>query len=330
MKNALFTLDMIDLNELWYGAIVPVADQYQEVALPVLSSMVRMHGLDLFSYYIADDGGYQKLAIDSRPTHTQLEKAYMYARFGKFGRGVGSGLDSLRLSTGRDVTAAVDRGFKAYSEHVLRELLKVVLTNPGTSNAGYGLFNGEFSAEEKITAPPRHQMNTFAANHSHYIVSGGTTIALDDITEGKQTIRHHGHAGPILAMVNSNVVRQFENLAAFTANPMVRSPISDAVAVMGFKDRWTQLGVEWLSTEMMPDGYVLMAETSESDDERLIVQFEPPNLRGLRLMPGPINDYPIVESFFESFAGWKVWKRGAAVAMQIKASGTYENPSLDL
>lgn len=327
MQAGFVTIDSVDLNELWYAAVQGV-DTYQEVQMPILSQLIRYHDMTLFKYGLSERNGYQIIGLDTRPDHRRVAEAAMYAPLPtKFAYGVGAGLDSIRLMTGRQIRMAIDRGFKEDPESMIRQILKVLMTDPGTNNAGYGLFNGQFAAEEKITAPPAYQMNTFAANHNHYYTAAAFTLEV--ITAGKQTIRHHGAGGTIAGLVNSDMVRQFENLAAWTANPRIPTKISDMVAVLGIKDQWTQLGVEWFSTEMIPDDYILMVEVSGVEDQRPIVQFEPPNLRGLRLMPGPMNDYPIVESFFERFAGWKIWKRGAGVCIQITADPTYTSPSFD-
>lgn len=326
--NGYFTTDGLDLNELWYGAM-SAADMYKAATLPILDQMIRFHDLSLMKYYIAEKNGYEVIALDTKPGMKKVKEAALYAPLPlKFGYGVGAGLDSLRLSTGRQVMANIDRGFKEDAENLLIQIMRKLMTDPGTLNAGFGLFNGEFSAEEQISAPPQYGQNVFLANHNHYYTSGATTIDLGDITAAKQTIRHHGYKGKLVAMINSSIVMQLENLAAFTANQLTRSPISDQVAVMGFTDQFTLLGVEWYASEAIPDNYFIMAELAEGDDDRMIVQFEPPQMRGLRLMPGPVNDYPLVESFFERFGNWKVWRRGAAVVVQLTASATFVSPTL--
>lgn len=328
MTPGYVTTDNIDLNELWYGPIAQIADMYKFVDLPIIGQLIQVRDLSLMKYYIAEKNGYEVIALDTRPGMKKLKEAAMYAPLPlKFAYGVGAGLDSIRLATSRMVMASIDRGFREDAENMLIQVLKKVMTEPGTANAGYGLYNGEFSTEEVITTPPQYGQNTFAANHTHYYRTGAATIALSDITAAKQTIRHHGHMGRLVGLINSNVVRTLENLALFTASTLTRSPISDQVSVFGFTDRFQLLGVEWLASENIPDGYFVMVELNEAGEDRMIVQFEPPQLGGLRLMPGPVNNYPLVESFFERFANWKIWRRGAAVSVQIATAGSYTNPT---
>lgn len=328
MAQGYHTLDNIDLNEIWYAAQLAVTDMYQKVELPIIDRLVRVVPPTITKYIVGERNGFQIIALDTKPTHQRVvEAAILPVTPEKHGYGIGSGLDTLRLSTGREVMNNIDRGFNEDPEHVLRQILKRMMVDPGTNNAGYGFWNGQFASEEKITAPPRYQMNTFQASHNHYYISATAAIQLPVITAAKQTIRHHGSRGKINCLVNSDMVRQFENLAEFTASSLIRSPVSDRVAVMGFEEEFDLLGVHFISTEMIPPDYLLFADLTEDEARRPVVQFEYPNLPGLRLMPGPMNDYPLVEAYLERFASWKVANRSAGVVVQIKASGSFDNPS---
>lgn len=327
MPNGYATTDHMDLNELWYGA-VQAADMYQEVSLPIIDRLVMTHDLSLFKYGISEKNGYEIIALDSKPGMKRVREAAMYPALPlKFGYGVGAGLDSLRLLPSRTVQMNIDRGFKEDSENVLIQIMTKLMTDPSTSNAGFGLYNGQFSAEEIITAPPQYQQNVFSSAHNHYYTTGAATIRLADITAAKLTIRHHGNKGPLVGLLNSAQVAELEALAAFTSSSLVRSPISDAVAVLGFTDTFQLFGVQWMATEAIPAGYFTVFELGDTEGMKMIVQFEPPGMGGLRLMPGPMNDYPLVESFFERFASWKIWRRGAAVSVQVTVSASYTNPT---
>ena len=50
-------------------------------------------------------------------------------------------------------------------------------------------------------------------------------------------------------------------------------------------------------------------------------------LRGLRLVKGRSNDYPLQESYYQRGFGTGIAQRGAAVVMKIAAAGPYAPPA---
>lgn len=326
------TFDQIDLNDIWYGGggagIQNAIDLYRTVEMPVIRALAMPHDETIMRYAVSDKNGFQKLGPGQRPDRKMVQIATMYPLVNKFGYGVGTDRDTLLRSTGREVQLDFNRPFKEDPEHVLLQFLKVMMEEPGNANKGYGFYSSQFSGEEKITKPPKFQNNTFAASHTHYYRSGAASIVLADITKAKQTIRHHGHMGRLAGWINSVEQQALEDLAAWTGS-IIRSPVSDAVAIQGFPESFTLLGVDWYVTEMIPSGYFLMVEVMGDESERPLVMFEPANLRGLNLFPGNQPDYPIIESFVERWMGVKVARRGAGVSVQLATAGTYVNPTFN-
>lgn len=323
------TLDGIDFNDLWYGGagIAAAVDQYIAVDLPIISALAMPWPEKIMKYAIGEKNGFQVLAPGVRPDRKLITMAAQIPTVTKYGYGVGTDLDTLRRSTGREVAIDLNRPMAEDPENVFLQMLKVMLTDPGTNNAGYGWWNGQFATEEKLTTPPRYQQNTFAAAHNHYYTSGAASIALPVITKAKQTIRHHGHKGRILCFLNSTERQALEDLASFTGN-IIRSPISDKVAVEGFDDTFALVGTDFYVTEMMPASYLLFVEGQQGETERPLTFYEPENMRGLQLHPGPSADYPLIEAFFDRWFGVKVARRGAGAAVQITAAASYTNPTL--
>src|SRR3990172_4006279 len=299
MPAGYVTVDSIDLNEIWYGAVIPALDTYRSWELPIITSLAMPWGEQIMKYGLSAKNGFQRLARGQRPDRKFVEVATMYPVVNKTGYGVGTDLDTLQRSNGKEVTMAFNRPMAEDPEAVLIEFLRVMMTDPSTSNAGYGFYNGAFATEEKITAPPQYGQQTFAAGHTHYIASNTTgVLALADITEMKATIRHHGYRGPIVAFINSTTVQVLEDLAAWTSNSIIRGPISDMVAVDGFGERFGLLGVTFHVTEMIPSSYLLMVEANGAESERPLIMFEPSNMRGLQLHHGNNPNYPLVESYW--------------------------------
>ena len=324
------TSDSIDFNEIWYG-LISVVDQYQTVSLPFLESLAMRQGRQIMKYAISESNGFQRLGPGERPDRKLVTIATMYPFVEKFGYGVGTDLDTMRMGAARDIMLDIARPVKEDPEHVLIQMLKTMMLDPGTNNQRYGWWNGEFAPEELITAPPRFQQNAFSSGHTHYLTSVSPgAISLADFNAVKQTIKHHGYMGSIIAFINSREVQALEDLAAFTQSSIIRSGISDQVAISGLSGVFQMGGVTFHPTEMMPAGYMLFVEAGGMESDRPLIMFEPEGMSGLNLFPGPIQDYPLVESFYERWMGFKVWRRGAGVALQINtpdSPGVYDDPT---
>lgn len=335
MPQGYRTLDGIDLNDIWYGpgqngaGIAGAVDMYRRVDIPVLRSLAMPWGRKLIKYAISEKNGFQRLAPGQRPDRKNVQMATQFPVVEKRGYGVGTDLDTLQMSTGREITLDLNRPMEEDPELVFLLMLQVMMKDPGTANKKYGFWNGTFASEEELTTPPKFQNNSFAASHNHYYRTGAATIRIADITEAKKTIRHHGNSGALAGFINSVEQQALEDLASFTASSLTRSPVSDAVAVNGFQDAFRLLGVDWFVTEMIPAGYFLMAEFSPSESRRPLVEYAPENMAGLRLHPGNNPNYPLVESYFDRWIGHKVLNRGAGVAVQIATGSGYTDPTFN-
>ena len=58
-----------------------------------------------------------------------------------------------------------------------------------------------------------------------------------------------------------------------------------------------------------------------------IREHEQTSLRGLQLVKGRDNDYPLTDAFYRHGLGAAVRHRGAGVVMQVKAAGNYDIPA---
>jgi hypothetical protein len=332
MASGYFTLDQVNYDEIWYNVALPAMDLYRSAKIPIIDTLSTPHDLTLFPYILGKRMGFQPLGRTQKPDMRQVEEAWMVPTYEKWGVGVGTDRDTLALSPSRRIIASINRVFVEDPEEITRRMLRKMLVNPGTLNAGYGFYNGTFSAEEKLTAPPPFGENVFLPTHNHYtttqalVTAAGANLTLPVISAAKTHLQHHGNNGMLSGFMNRQTAESFENMLAVT-NALTRSPVSDEIAMRGFTDAFMLLGVVWYVTEVMPAGYILLVQTSGDVDGKPLLFFEPPNLRGLRMFPGGDSLHPLIESYFERYAGWKVWDRGAGLAIQMVASATYTNPT---
>jgi hypothetical protein len=322
------TIDQIDLNDIWYGGagIAAAFDLYQAVDLPILNSIAMMHDETIMKYGLSERNGFQPLGPGERPNRKYVQTAIITPAVQKYGYAVGTDIDTLLRSSGKEIQMDMDRPFKEDPEFLLTEMIRMTLLDPGVNNVGYGWYNGQFAPEEGITAPPRFMQRTFLANHTHYLTTTTASLQLSDLTMLKTHIRHHGNQGQLVAFCNSTVRQTLENLAAWTGN-IIRSPISDEVAVHGFGDTFLLLGIQFYVTEMMPDNYILCMVASGVESERALIMFEPANMKGLTIWPGTWHSsYPLIDATVSRTFGLKIIRRGAGAVLFITGTGTYTPP----
>ena len=86
-----------------------------------------------------------------------------------------------------------------------------------------------------------------------------------------------------------------------------------------------------VQSDFIPEDYVIVAATEGPNSPNNAIgvrQHTNPVYQGLRIIPGRVPGYPLQEAFFQRSFGVGVRHRGAAAVVQIKASGSYDVPSV--
>jgi hypothetical protein len=203
--------------------------------------------------------------------------------------------------------------------------------------------------------PPTYKNTTFTGSHTHYITSGAATIDSGDLAAMEDHLYHHGYrvtlGYKLVLMVNrqeGTVIRTFNTRKVtpdpydFIPGPMVGGGIflppntgvvgAPGGAVPGFLPGTIGTYGPWIVVEddYIPAGYVFGFATGGErnlNNPVGIREHVRPELRGLRLVQGPNNDYPLTDSFYQHGLGTGVRHRGAGVVQQITSSGTYTIPA---
>lgn len=233
---------------------------------------------------------------------------------------------------------------KLVTHSILRRLLDPTADVNSDGRNVYGLYSGD------TMVPPRHGFNVFESGHNHYFTTGSATPDGADLDDMARHITHHGYGttpgSQLVLFVNPDdlpplvAIRAGEAGAQYDFIPGAAAPayLTDKEIVGDVAPgEFNRLKVEgsygrvWITpTEFMPPGYLLMAATGGSNDSLNPVGFrEHVNAvhRGLRLLPGNRNGYPLVDSYYTRGFGVGVRHRGAAAVMQITSGGTYTPPS---
>lgn len=209
----------------------------------------------------------------------------------------------------------------------------------------YPLWNGDG------TVPPTYRSTAFDGTHTHYLTSGGAVIVSQDLDDIATHLQHHGYTMErgytMVVMVNEqegNVIRTFTRVGGakwdFIPGPRfgggVILPAGQVIQgapdqnVGPIEDRIGTYGpFQVLEDYGIPAGYVVAFVTGGEDNIGNLVgirEHSNTGLRGLRLVKGRDNDYPLIDSFYQHGLGTGVRHRGAGVVMEITANPVYAPP----
>lgn len=210
----------------------------------------------------------------------------------------------------------------------------------------YALYNGDG------TVPPSYKSNTHDGTHTHYLVSGAATLESADFDDLIEHLRHHGYSRvngvQLILAVNSRegkVARGFRIANGDTFDFIPSQSESTALilepgqAVSGGRPASFYRGLNVIGSygealivedDNFPPGYVVIIGTGGRENLNNPVglrEHSDPAQRGLRLIKGPDQSYPLTDSFYMRAFGTGVRQRGGAAVMQIKASGSYTPPT---
>lgn len=255
----------------------------------------------------------------------------------------------LAESDGEQVRALNNTALEGDSSLMFTKIMKT-LFNPTNSSAVineqnvnvYKLYNADG------TVPPKYKTFTHTGSHTHYLTSGATTIDPVDLDDIAEHLYHHGYSvnsvNRMVLLVNrqeGNVIRGFKTAtgAKFDFIPgalygggvylpngtLIAQPTGNVPGEIGTYGPW-----HIVEEDYMPAGYVVGFVSGGEDNVGNLVgirEHENAGLRGLRLVKGRDNDYPLTDSYYLHGFGTGIRHRGAGVVMQITTSGTYTAPA---
>ncbi|MEV6621016.1 hypothetical protein AB0M83_02410 [Amycolatopsis sp. NPDC051106] len=232
---------------------------------------------------------------------------------------------------------------------VLRRLLDNTHWENEENNTVYGLYSGDG------IVPPEFGGRTFDGNHTHYLTTQGALEAVDlEDTIAKVTEHGYGTAQGTRILVFAHP-DQMRAIRRFRANQTAADggvssfdfiPSSNAPAyltneqIVGERAPGEYLnlpiagsyGPAWvIEMPSLPTGYVPVVATGGVNSQFNAVGFrehKTPTYRGLRLIPGPREGYPLVDSFYSRSFGVGIAHRGAAAVIQVTNSANYTRPAL--
>lgn len=263
----------------------------------------------------------------------------------------------LRDADSRQVQALHAAYLDADNKLVFRKVMEAIFDNRNRiadiRNQGYNvypLYNGDG------TVPPAYKGTTFDGTHTHYLVSGAALVDSGDVEAAYNHIAEHGYGletgSTFILMAQRAVLNEIakfrraqeNNNSAVASYDYIPAPSRPAVIVPNAEgllgslppSDWNGLPVFGsygdillIEETYIPANYFLMFATGGTANMQNLVglrEHANPQYRGLRLLPGNQQNYPLVESIYSRSFGTGVRQRAGAVVVQIKASGSYDIP----
>lgn len=259
----------------------------------------------------------------------------------------------LRSASAEQVYSVINRAMESDSRlctgQILRRLFDPVAVQNETGQTVYGLYNGSDGI-----IPPSYAGLDFSASTSHYLVSGNTALDPGDVKNAIDQITSKGFGisanSRLIVLCHPNEAEIISTFRAGQETNGIESkydfiPSASAPAYLTEDNVVGQVapgefgglpvlgsfGPAWIiPSYFLPSGYIAVIATGGPNSALNPIAFrEHPNAayRGLRIIPGNDQRYPLVSSFFQRSFGVGTRYRGAACVVQIKASGSYTPPT---
>ena len=212
----------------------------------------------------------------------------------------------------------------------------------------YRFYNGDGEV------PPPYANYTHAGTHNHYLTSTGlsasatlTPAVVEDI---KDHLDHHGYTYQLgytkVLWVNKQeadimktwrvatgatydfILDPSQYAGGFyvpTDQKLVGAPATKVPGQIGTYGPWHVVQEDYI-----PAGYVAGIATGGPDNISNpigIREHKNPSYRGLKIIPGDKNGYPLIESYYQRGMGTGIRHRGAGIVVQIDAGATYAVPA---
>ncbi|OBA83503.1 hypothetical protein A5633_14385 [Mycolicibacterium elephantis] len=267
----------------------------------------------------------------------------------------------LREVSSDELARVHGEAMAADQELLTKTVLKRIMTpnaaTPLKNERGHSVFSLYNSADSVV--PPRFEGNTFSSSTTMYMATNAATIDSGDIEAAITAVQQHGYGiqerGQQLVIlanaVESKAIQSWragvENANSQVAQhdfiPSTNAParIEDGT-LFGTEPAGDFHGVPvkgsygpalLAESYLMPQGYVLVFSTAGPNSVQNVCAFrEHPDAvwRGLRLLPGNQQAYPLADAFYARTFGTGVRNRAAAAAIRVAESTTYTAPTFAL
>lgn len=354
------TVNGVDLNVLWreFTAALALLNAQRQPMVDLLTYTVTQPVETVPQ--VGSNANFEKASEFGIPVAVRTGVGYFQLGFAFDWYDTGARYTWKYLAEADDaqIRSVFDTILEGDNRLVFTEVMRTLFRNTnrlaeinGTNYNVYALYNADG------TVPPPYKTNTFLGSHQHYRTSGAATVTSGDLDEMLDDLDAHGYnvsnGYSLVFLTNKaevNTIRTFKSVqnggtARWDFIPALGTPnflLPDNFRVNndggGSRPASTYRGISVagmygdgliLQDDFMPAGYMALFATGGPDDVQNpigIREHARPELRGLRMVKGRSDDYPLQDSYWQRGFGTGIRHRGAAMIMQITA-GAYTIPA---
>lgn len=352
------TIDGIDLNELW-GIYQNTLQVYNSKRQGLISLLTYPVSQLIENVPQVGEATFEEASEFGEPEAGKIDVQYIQLGYDFKWYDVASRWTWKFLADAdvRQVNALHNAYLQGDTKLVFRKVMEAIFDNRSRTTDirsqaynVYPLYNGD------NMVPPDYGTKTFSTGHDHYLVSGNAQIDSGDLDNALDHIEEHGYSiengSTLVIMVNkaqAKEIRKFrqgvENNNGVKAEYDFIPSATQSTMILPNEgllgDRppsvWNGLNVQGsyrsaliIENMFIPEGYQLTFASGGTANMGNLVgmrEHANPAYRGLRLLAGNQQGYPLTESFYSRGFGTGIRQRGGAVVTQFKASGAYEPPA---
>lgn len=259
-----------------------------------------------------------------------------------FDLGYGYTQEFIDSARGQDIASIRLTVENAWNNLLFNQTLRAIFTATNATDEDGISVKRLYNNDGEV--PPAWKFTTHAGTHTHYLTSGAASFDSVDLNAMEEHLVHHGY-GPAngstlvlmlnraeMAVARTLTTTGFVPAAGSDRPSILTGPVIGAqgsapagMSVQGYHGLWVIV-----ENDDIPPGYMLGLTTGGLSAGTNIVGYrrhENPSVRGLRLVEGPRQNYPLYDSTYDGYAGFGIRHRGGAVVMQLTA-GAYATPTV--
>lgn len=351
------TPDNVDLNDLW-REFVRANTLYNEhkqgfigiLTFSVLEDIELVPQIGDFKFEVATEQGIP------RGQNTNINYYALAYAYQDYDLKLGYTWKFLRDAPSEQVAAIHTKAIQADQTLVFQKVFETVFDNRSRKTIINSMeFNVYPFANGDGWIPPSYKGVDFDGTHNHFLTTNGL-LGPTNVEDAINHLTEHGYGWDtgtqIVAFVNRaqlNLVRTWRfgqtyngQVANYDFVPALGQPatmVANAEGLLGGQApaTWNGLRVSgayqdvmFIEEPLMPAGYMFFLSTGGANADENIVgirEHESPAWRGLKLMPGNQQRYPLVDGYYLHGFGTGIRRRTGAAILQVVGSTTYTPPA---
>ena len=333
--NGGLTVDGQPVNEIWSDmhAMLSAFNASNDAIVSLLSFDTLKSNEKVG---VPTNPGFQKATEYGRPSKIRMAQVARGFPIEHFDLGDGYTQEYIDSATGEQIMAVQATILNSWTELERDVVMEAVFNDTNLTDQDGINVKRLYNNDGEI--PPKIKRWTHDGTHTHYLFGGGAGFVQGNLDTMGEHLIHHGFRefgdSTFILLAHRDDVATIRAFADFipSAESSIPGELGNSGVVKGLLRRSGTQGLtvegwvnDWTIVQLndMPSGYLFGMVSGGPLDKRNVVGkrlHDNPSIRGLRLIEGNRQNYPLYDSVYDGYMGAGVGQRGAAVIMQDAAS----------